>query len=470
MASRSRSEKPIAPGAHNEMKPIEAFAGPESLRVRGETPRFILTLLFFPVTVTILGFFLQSTLSLHSLVLILIGAMLYVALSRGRFLGGSVRIRDGRFGEVFAIVQECAHVVGIATPHVFLREDPFVPIVAIGTGEPYAIVISSQWIEHFSPGELRFLVGREVAHIACGHTRITSLLSANGRENPVVAIAFGAWLRIIEFTADRVGLICCGSVHDAFSAIAVSTFQHIGRKIDLQTFAEQRRELDAEPTLRFGEWLGATPYATNRIAALAMFAKEPLFVRWSARFAERRAAPAIVESHASLNSPGFWRRASAFIVDISVVSALMPSATPRIVAIHAANVAKRAAIAGASPDIQAELTREGVPPAVASTLGHVASGNWSGTTDALPGLIGIVFLAYVIVLVAFAGQTLGMMICDIRVIGATRERIGLGRTLWRYLCFALSIPVVVGIFAIFRRVQPFERWSRTRLVSGSTRR
>lgn len=452
------------------MKPAELFAGPESLRVRGETSRFVLTLLFFPATVTILGFFFQNELSPHSVVLILIGAMLYVALSRGRLLGGSVRIRDGQFGDVFAIVQECAHVVGITTPHVFLREDPFVPIVAIGTGEPYAIVISSQYLEHFSPGELRFLIGREVAHIACGHTRLTSLLSANGRENPVVAIAFGAWLRVIEFTADRVGLICCGSVHDAFSAIAVSTFQHVGRKIDLHTFAEQRRELDAEPILRFGEWLGATPYATNRIAALAAFAKEPLCHRWSARFTERGNVPLEDASHVSLRSPGFLRRASAFVVDLSVVSALVPSATPHVVATHAVAAGNGAAIVGASDTLQAELARDGVPVGVAKILAHVANGDWFGPIDAPQGLTWLVFIAYVVVLVAFAGQTLGMMICDLRVIGAERERIGLVRTLWRYLCFAISLPVVVGVFALFRRVQPFEKWSRTRLVSGSTRR
>ena len=452
------------------MKPIEPFAGPESLRMRGETPNFILTLLFFPATVSVIGFFLQNTLSPHSVVLILIGAMLYVALSRGRFLGGSVRIRDGQFGDIFAIVEACAHEVGIATPHVFLREDPLVPIVAIGTGEPYAIVISSQWIEHFSPGEFRFLIGREVAHIACGHTRITSLLSANGRENPIVAIAFGAWLRIIEYTADRVGLICCGSVQDAFSAIAVSTFQHVGRKIDLRTFAEQRRELDAEPTLRFGEWLGATPYATNRIAALAAFATDPLFARWKARFAERREVPRLDDANATLRSPGFWRRASAFVLDLAVVFALIPSATPRVAMIHAGNLAKGAATIGASRDVSAEFVREGVPPGFARTLTHMVNGDWLGPIDASHGLRGIVFIGYVVLLVAFAGQTLGMMICDLRVIGAARERIGLVRTLWRYICFAMSIPVVVGIFAIFRRVQPFEKWSRTRLVTGSTRR
>jgi len=61
-----------------------------------------------------------------------------------------------------------------------------------------------------------------------------------------------------------------------------------------------------------------------------------------------------------------------------------------------------------------------------------------------------VLLAYAIVLVGLAGQTLGMMVCDVRVVDL---RDG-------------SLLVLIGFFAIFRRVQPFERRSRTRLVVG----
>lgn len=450
----------------SRMKPATPFSGPDSLRVRGERMRLVLVWTFLPLTLTLVGAILHNSISVHSFILILIGAMLFVALNRGRFLGGGVRIREGQFGETYAIVEDCARAAGVPVPHVFLREDPFVPIVAIGTGQPYALVISSQWIEHFSPGELRFLVGRELAHIAAGHTKITSLLSANGRENIVVAIAFGLWLRTIEYTADRVGLLCCGSLHDAFSAIAVSTFQHVGRKIDLHTFAEQRREIDAEPSLRLGEWLDATPYATNRIAALATFANDPLYARWNARFAERRRAPHAEASAAPLSSPGLGRRLAAFAIDIFIIGALVPSPEPTVVT-KAAHL-KAAADSGFSASTAADMTRDGVPPWLVSLLQHVANGDVLAQFNVLQGLTWIALLGYVIFLVAYAGQTLGMMICDLRVVGAERERIGLRRTVLRYICLFASIPLLVGVLAAFRRVQPFERWSRTRLVSGST--
>ncbi|MEA2665663.1 MAG: hypothetical protein QOI11_2607 [Candidatus Eremiobacteraeota bacterium] len=429
------------------------FSGRESLRIRGERARLGLTLLFLPLSLGVVGFFFQNALTLRSLVLILIGALLYTALSRGRFLGGGVRIREGQFEHVYAVVAECARTIGVAPPHVFVRDDPFVPIVAIGTGQPYALVISASWIELFKPDELRFVVGRELAHIAAGHTRLTSLLSANGRENAVVAVAFGAWLRAIEYTADRAGLLCCGSLNAAFSAIAVSTFQNVGRKIDLHTFAEQRRELDAEPALRMGEWLTATPYATNRIAALAAFARDPLFQTWSQRFAQRRDAPAPPAAGAEderKRYAGPGRRIAAFAIDFAIISALVP----RTSTAHSAE-AKRA-LAEASP---------AVAQAVNGVLGD---GKWVTEVQIGDGLVWLLLAAYVVVLVAFAGQTLGMMICDLRVVGERRERVGLGRALMRYACLFASLGAIVGLVSLFRRVQPFETWSRTRLVSGST--
>ncbi|HTJ26370.1 MAG TPA: RDD family protein [Candidatus Limnocylindria bacterium] len=433
---------------------VSLFTGADSLRVRGERRRLTLTLLFLPVTLAVVGFFFENTFTLHSLLLIVIGAMLFVALSRGRFLGGGVRIRAGQFDHVYEIVAECARTIGIPEPHVFVRDDPFVPIVAVGTGDPYALVISAQWVELFSPDELRFLAGRELAHIASGHTKLTSLLSANGRENAVIAIAFGAWLRTIEYTADRIGLLCCRSLEAAFSAIAVSTFHKVGRRIDLHSFAEQRRELDAEPSLRLGEWLSSTPYATNRIARLAAFARDPLFLEWSKRFESWRDAPPAPADDTS-RFAGFWRRATAFVIDYIIVSALNPASQR---ALHATG--------GLPPAAQQALSTSGIPAPIAHAAAALGNGNVITLFDH-DGLTWLLLAAYVVLLVGFAGQTLGMMICDLRVVGEGRERIGLGRTVTRYVFLIASLPLLVGVLAIFRRIQPFEKWSRTRLVSGS---
>jgi Zn-dependent protease with chaperone function/uncharacterized RDD family membrane protein YckC len=428
------------------------FAGGESLRVRGERATFVWTLLSLPLTVVVLGWALQHTLSWQEIALLLVVAMVYVSFARGRLLGGGLRVHAGQFGHIHAVVEECARMMRVPTPHVFLRDDPFVPVVGVGIGEPYAIVISAQYVDHFRPEELRFLIGRELGHIAAGHTRFTSLLSANGRENAVISVAFGAWLRKIEYTADRAGLLCCGSLETAMRAIAVATFGSVGRKADLAAFAGQLKELHAEPSLRMAEWSAATPYSTNRIAALHRFARDPLFLTWAARFAQNAAAAPVADAREAVYA-GFWRRTWAFLIDVAVIQALVPAAAAvqqRIISLN--ELASDPSIGPVGRQIAKDLARN---PRVHITFGN----DW---------LLWLVLGAYAVILVALVGQTVGMMICDLRVITASHDpRIGFGRAIGRYVSLVASLFAVVGWFAIFNRVQPYEKWSRTRLVSGS---
>jgi uncharacterized RDD family membrane protein YckC len=339
---------------------------------------------------------------------------------------------------------------------VFVRDDPFVPVVAIGIGDPYAIVLSAQFVEHFRDDELRFLIGRELGHIASGHTRFTSLMSSNGRENGIITLAVGAWLRAIDYTADRVGLLCCGSLDAAVRAIAVSSFGGVGRKIDLGAFAEQLKELHAEPSLRLAEWTASTPYATNRIAALHRFARDPLYVAWAPRFAQNASAPEVIEARETAYA-SFWRRAAAFVIDVIVIQTLVPAARAMQTRVTPSDAAVKA------------LSDPSIPPWVAAAAKEAAKPNGHvSITVGNDALLWLAFFAYVVVLVALVGQTFGMMVSDVRVVGANREaRVGFGRALGRYAALFASLVTLIGWFSLFRRVQPFEKWSRTRLVSGS---
>ncbi|HEY6234021.1 MAG TPA: M48 family metalloprotease [Candidatus Elarobacter sp.] len=403
----------------------------------------------------LLGWLLQHQVTWQEIALLLVGAMVYVAFARGRLLGGGLRIHAGQFGHVHAVVDECARMLRMPTPHVFIRDDPFVAVVAIGIGDPYAVVISAQYVEHFQPDELRFLIGRELGHIASGHTRYTSLLSSNGRENGVIAVAFGAWLRRIDYTADRVGLLCCGSLDAAMRAIAVSAFGPVGRRVDLGAFAGQLKELHAEPSLRMAEWTASTPYATNRIAALHRFARDPLYQTWSHRFAENAAEPAVAESRETVHA-SFWRRTGAFFVDFVVIQTLVPAARSLGTKLTFTEVdAKKLA---ANPDTPSWLT---------GVLKGMGAGHTTVTVNN-DALLWLAFGAYAIILVALIGQTFGMMVLDLRVIRANHDpRVGFARAIGRYALLVTSLLAIFGWFTMFRRIQPYEKWSRTRLVSGS---
>ncbi len=455
------------------------FRGPQSLRLRGEWALLAMCIILVAVVVPGLARLIGNSFAIQEFALIIIGGMLLISLGRGRLLGSSIRVHEKQFGDIAELVTDCARTLGTSVPQVFVRDDPFVPLVAIGIGEPYALIISAQWVGHLKPQEMRFLVGRELAHIAAGHTRLTSLLSTNGRENPLVAFAFGAWLRRIEYTADRVGLLCCDSLENAYDAIAVSAFHALGRTIDHRAFAEQRASIESDQTLRMGEWLSATPYATNRMHALAAFTAHPLYAAWRPRFESGYPVVAPASADRSGGVPikafaSFPRRIAAFTIDSTLVSIIFSKA----VEIKADLSAPAAAVApGAIKAAKAigELAHKTDDPDAKAGLeaAQQALAQFPASTTSLLHLPHITFdpglflFAYVILLVAIAGQTFGMMVMDLRVVTDRFSRVGLGRAIARYVVGLLTFFFIYGFVRMFSRVQPFEKMTGTRLVQGN---
>ncbi len=307
------------------------FEGPGSLRDPSERIAFWLTALCALPAALFIGFLLHESIGASQVALFIVIAMIYVTLARGKLLGSSVRIHEAQYPRVFEIVKRTCAALDIPMPLIFVREDNLVPVAALGFGEPYALVISSHWIEAFEDDELAFMIGRELGHIAAGHTRYLSLLSVNGNENAIIALIFGGWLRRCTFTCDKVGLLCCGSLDAAIRAMGVAAFHHFGRKIDYQAFAEQSAEIAQDPVLRWGAWLGSEPYATVRIASLRRFiethayaAAEEWFLR--ERSDEPPALPAPgTTTVVTKDCAGWWRRATAYGIDLVVVTAIITS-------------------------------------------------------------------------------------------------------------------------------------------------
>ncbi|MBV8726386.1 MAG: M48 family metallopeptidase, partial [Candidatus Eremiobacteraeota bacterium] len=353
----------------------EFFAGQWSLRTRGELSALIITVLLAPVALAVIGTFLHQTLGISTIAVVVVAAMIYVTLARGQLLGSSVMITRTHFPQVFEVVERCASLLHVPMPLIFVRDDVFVPIVALGFGEPYSLVISSHWLDHFNEDELTFIVGRELGHVAAGHTRLTSLLSVNGKENALISIVFGAWLRRAEYTADRLGLLCCGSVETAERAIAVATLHRFARNIDLAAFSRQHEDLSGDSILRLGEWFAPQPYATNRIARLRDFYASQLYRHWEERLLEDRASYVALAptprsgSVQGADCAGFGRRIAALVIDLVLVAALSQAIPTLLTSAPSAdsNVSIKL-----TPKEMSELQKDN--PLVASLINSFATG------------------------------------------------------------------------------------------------
>jgi Zn-dependent protease with chaperone function len=441
---------PTVPNAAARTIGAELFVGPESLRMPGEWRSLWFCILGAPLVIGAARVVFPG-LSVSEFVLLIAAGLAFVSVSRGRLLGSSIRIEGRQLPEIAELTRDLAMRLGMPTPQVFVRDDPFVPIAAVGVGEPYALIISSQYYEHLRRGELAFLIARELAHIAAGHTRLTSLLSASGRENPVVALVFGAWLRRTEFTADRVGLLCSDGLSDALGAIAITTFHAIGRHVDLDVLAEQRSELNADPTLRFGEWMSPVPYATNRLEALRQFDASAVAQNWRTRL---RNAPLVaiapVEDRSGevtrRDCAPLVRRATAGFIDFNVISAIVETPVGE-------NITK----------VKVDMSDPDIPDFIKALVAHVPhlTISFTGFTTVLA------FFIYSAILVGLGGQTLGMTVMELRVVTKKFGRPTIVQSIWRYIVALGSLMTVVPAFAgLFMRVMPQDRLSGTRVIRG----
>ncbi len=424
------------------------FEGAQSLRVRGEHRALWGCLLAAPITLGLVSLVFPGV-SVSEFILLVVGGMAFVSISRGKLIGSSIRIDERQLPELHAIARDVAARLGMTTPQIFVRDDPFVPISAVGIGEPYALIISSQYYEHLRRGELAFLIARELAHVAAGHTRITSLLSASGRENPVVAIVFGAWLRRTEYTADRVGVLCCDGIEDALGGISISTYHSIGRRVDMRAIAEQRNELQADATLRLGEWTAAMPFATNRLDALQQFVSSPLAATWRDTLASPLPAAQIEpiplgDTVVRRDCAPLGRRIGALMIDLIVIGSIVQ--TPLGSSIDAS----QHKVTGHVPAwVNALLTNA----TYIHSVGHLVTSFW-------------IFFLYSALLVALSGQTLGMMVMELRVVTTRYARPTIVQSAWRYAAAFGSALTAIALMGLFTRVHPHDRLSRTRVVRG----
>jgi Zn-dependent protease with chaperone function/uncharacterized RDD family membrane protein YckC len=426
------------------------FTGSGSLREPSERISFWMTALLSLPAALLIGYVLHESIGASQVALFIVLAMVYVTLARGRLLGSSVRVHERQYPRVFTIVKAACAALEIPMPLIFVREDNYVPVVALGFGEPYALVLSSHWIELFADDELSFMIGRELGHIAAGHTRFHSLLSVNGNENPIVSLIFGAWLRRCALTCDKVGLLCCGSLDAAIRAMGIAAFHEFGRRVDYEAFAEQDAEIQADSVLRWGSWLSSEPYATQRIASLRRFIVTGIYANAEEWFLRERSEepPALAAPGAFRvtrnDCAGWWRRFAAFSIDGVIVTAIITSFGGSVVSSSTRGAAVRVAGQNVPINIDALATYIG------NAIAHLGVFLW------LP--------IYLAVLVILAGQTFGMMIAGLRVVTIDYGKPSILRTIARYFIVFALWPVIMLLSLVWRRELLHDRWTKTRVV------
>jgi len=194
------------------------------------------------------------------------------------------------FAHVQKMVIECAELLDVEPPHLFVKQDPNLNAYVTRLQEPHLLVLTSGFYELYKdrPEEMRFVIGHELGHLKCDHIRChmvgRHLLNAiySGASEvtripkdvlaPLLVIQLLHWYRASEVSADRAGLICVGGNVEASEQALLRLLHGTSETIDATIAREEFLTLQQEPFVKIVRRLQSLgvqhPFIPERVAAL----------------------------------------------------------------------------------------------------------------------------------------------------------------------------------------------------------
>lgn len=208
-------------------------------------------------------------------------------LVRAELLGQSVRVGPQQFPDLHGMVRECAEILHIPEPEVFIKQNPYLNAMTFGVNRPFVILHSSV-VDAFTPDELRSIIGHELGHIKSEHVLYLSavyFLTQQAARLAQSLFGIGAlvalparaaltnWQRQAEYTADRAGLLCVQDVAVAVRAMVKLALgsRQLAERLNIDDFLRQSADESGSGYSRLVEGLQDHPLIVNRVRELGSF-------------------------------------------------------------------------------------------------------------------------------------------------------------------------------------------------------
>jgi len=178
-----------------------------------------------------------------------------------------------------AVVDECQIKLQPGQVDVFLAEKRQMNAYTFGISSPKVLVLYTPLVSVMDPGELKFVIGHEMGHVALGHTWLNTIVGGlAGIPAPFGAAvllyaAFRWWNRMCEFSADRAGLLACGDLNLAITALVKLVAPEIRSQTDFDRAMDMIDAQDDEPSNRLAEAFQSHPMLIRRINKLRDYVK-----------------------------------------------------------------------------------------------------------------------------------------------------------------------------------------------------
>lgn len=199
------------------------------------------------------------------------------ATARAQLLAEGVRADPALLPAVALAASELRERAGIDEPvEVYVFDQASINAFVTRGRKNVIVGLSSGAVNGLSLRELEFVIGHELGHLAFGHVDVdTPSLLKQADTSAKAGMSLRAWQRASEISADRAGLICCGSLAVATSAFfkTLSGVKVEEGSIDPRAFAAQWHELEKEIVDIGGEdnWQITHPFPPLRMQAMLLY-------------------------------------------------------------------------------------------------------------------------------------------------------------------------------------------------------
>jgi hypothetical protein len=211
----------------------------------------------------------------------------YFHYRRRLLLGDSIRVTKDLLPNIYKCFQECLDVLGgdDRKGELYIHQSGEYNANVLSDGHRFDVLVNSGLVKDFCDEEICFVLGHELGHVIYQHDDIpvsAIVKSSNSLSEDAERVLY-KWSRSAEISADRVGLLCAGSLESAVSALfkTSSGLTTIDSRIVINSYREQYKELKdhIERVGGFHEEERTHPMTSIRFKALEMASLDMVALR-----------------------------------------------------------------------------------------------------------------------------------------------------------------------------------------------
>lgn len=174
--------------------------------------------------------------------------------------GEGINITNKSLPKMYQQLVDACQILGVREIPTYSTDWEYAPYHFSNGDKHRRIVMMSGSADLFTDDEMMFVLGHELGHMACGHKPYHMLLetfympfvndAAFKAWASIVKLPLMEWYRISDYSADRVGLLCCQDINAAITTMIKKAGlpKKCYDKIDVQGFIQQARDFEENLT------------------------------------------------------------------------------------------------------------------------------------------------------------------------------------------------------------------------------